>query len=47
MDGTLIVAGLIGAAATVAFMFVPGARAPERTGSLDAFPPAEVPAVHG
>ena len=34
VDATLIGAGLIGAAITIAFMFYPGARAPERDGSL-------------
>ena len=36
VDATLIAAGMIGALVTVAFMFFPGARAPERDGSLDA-----------
>jgi MFS family permease len=36
VDATLIGAGLIGAAVTIAFMFFPGARDPERDGSLDA-----------
>lgn len=45
-DGTLIVAGLVGAAVTLVFMFVPGARAPERIEALDTASPAEVPAVH-
>ena len=36
VDATLIGAGLVGAAVTVAFMFYPGARGPERDGSLDA-----------
>jgi MFS family permease len=35
VDATLIGAGLIGAAVTIAFMFFPGARDPERDGSLD------------
>jgi hypothetical protein len=35
VDATLIAAGLLGAAATVAFMFYPGARDPERDGSLE------------
>jgi hypothetical protein len=34
VDATLIGAGLIGAAITIAFMFYPGAREPERDGSL-------------
>jgi hypothetical protein len=33
-DATLIAASLIGFAATIAFMFYPGARNPERDGSL-------------
>jgi hypothetical protein len=36
VDATLIVAGVAGALVTVGFMFVPGARQPERDGSLDA-----------
>jgi MFS family permease len=36
VDATLIAAGLLGAAATLAFMFYPGARDPERDGSLEA-----------
>lgn len=36
VDATLIAAGVIGAAVTVAFMFYPGARGPERDGSLEA-----------
>jgi hypothetical protein len=32
---TLIVAGVVGAALTIAFMFVPGARGPERDGSIE------------
>ncbi len=35
VDATLIAAGLIGAAVTLAFMFYPGARDPERDGSLE------------
>ncbi len=35
VDATLIVAGVAGALVTVAFMFYPGAREPERDGSLD------------
>jgi hypothetical protein len=34
-DATLIAAGILGAATTLAFMFIPGARAPERDGSLE------------
>ncbi len=34
VDRTLIFAGLLGCAATVAFMFIPGARAPEQDGRL-------------
>jgi hypothetical protein len=33
-DATLIWAGVLGGAVTIAFMFVPGARDPERDGSL-------------
>jgi len=36
VDATLIAAGLIGGAITIAFMFYPGARTPERDGSLEA-----------
>ena len=32
---TLVVAGVLGASVTLAFMFIPGARSPERDGSLD------------
>jgi MFS family permease len=35
-DATLVAAGLLGGAITLAFMFVPGARAPERDGTLHA-----------
>jgi MFS family permease len=35
-DATLIAAGLIGGTVTLAFMFVEGARGPERDGSLEA-----------
>jgi NO-binding membrane sensor protein with MHYT domain len=46
VDATLIGAGLIGAGITIAFMFYPGARAPERDGSLiEAWP--ETSAVPG
>ena len=41
VDATLIAAGLLGAAATIAFMFYPGARDPERDGSIEAFREAE------
>jgi transmembrane secretion effector len=34
VDATLIWAGVLGAAVTLAFLFVPGARGPERDGSL-------------
>jgi DHA3 family tetracycline resistance protein-like MFS transporter len=34
-DKVLIAAGVLGGAATIAFMFVPGARGPERDGSLE------------
>jgi hypothetical protein len=36
VDATLIAAGVLGAAFTIAFMFYPGARGPERDGSIDA-----------
>jgi hypothetical protein len=36
VDVTLIAAGLLGGGLTLAFMFYPGARAPERDGSLEA-----------
>jgi Transmembrane secretion effector len=35
VDATLIAAGVLGGALTLAFMFYPGARAPERDGSLE------------
>jgi hypothetical protein len=35
VDATLIAAGVLGGALTLAFMFYPGARAPEREGSLE------------
>ena len=38
VDATLIAAGVLGGALTLAFMFYPGARAPERDGSLEAVP---------
>jgi len=34
VDETLIAAGILGASLTIAFMFIPGARAPERDGTL-------------
>jgi predicted MFS family arabinose efflux permease len=34
VDATLILAGLVGGTATLLFMLIPGARAPERDGSL-------------
>ena len=34
-DATLVVAGLVGGVVTLIFMFLPGARDPERDGSLD------------
>jgi hypothetical protein len=36
VDATLIVGGVLGAVVTLAFMFYPGARSPERDGSLEA-----------
>ncbi len=36
VDATLIVAGIAGALITIAFMFYPGARSPERDGSIEA-----------
>ena len=39
-DDVLIAAGVLGAAATVVFMMMPGARDPERDGSLAAPAPA-------
>jgi hypothetical protein len=53
VDATLIAAGVLGCLATLAFMFFPGAREPERDGSLEAAraaearPPAETSAVPG
>ena len=52
-DATLILAGLVGGAVTLIFMFIPGARDPERDGSLAGAaegagheqPPAGSPAV--
>ena len=42
VDATLIGAGLIGAAVTIGFMLFPGARDPERDGSLD---PSAAPGI--
>jgi MFS family permease len=36
VDATLIAAGVLGGAITIAFMFYPGARGPERDGSIEA-----------
>ena len=53
VDATLIAAGVLGCLATLAFMLFPGARDPERDGSLEAAradearPPAETSAVPG
>ena len=47
VDATLIAAGVIGALVTVAFMFYPGARDPERDGSLDAARAAEISPAPG
>ena len=45
-SATLIAAGVLGAAIVFAFMFYPGARDPERDGSVEAIREAEaVPAV--
>jgi DHA3 family tetracycline resistance protein-like MFS transporter len=44
-DATLMLAGLVGGGVTLIFMFLPGARDPERDGSLaeaDGMPPPEV-----
>jgi predicted MFS family arabinose efflux permease len=43
-DTTLILAGLVGGGITLVFMFIPGARDPERDGSLA---PAIEPAIEG
>ena len=45
VDATLIAAGVLGGAITLAFMFYPGARGPERDGSVEAVrtEDAEVP----
>jgi MFS family permease len=45
VDMTLILAGLLGGAITIAFLFVPGARDPERDGSLEAGAPQAPPSV--
>src|SRR6266545_2886675 len=47
VDATLIGAGLIGAAVTIAFMLFPGARDPARDGSLDPAPDAGISAAPG
>ncbi len=47
VDQTLIAAGLIGATVTIAFMFYPGARDPERDGSLLAAREAEAAPLPG
>jgi MFS family permease len=47
VDATLIAAGLIGAAVTLVFMSYPGARDPERDGSLDAARATETSAAPG
>jgi DHA3 family tetracycline resistance protein-like MFS transporter len=36
VDATLIAAGVLGGAITLAFMFYPGARGPEQDGSIEA-----------
>jgi predicted outer membrane lipoprotein len=52
-DRTLVIAGLLGAIATLGFMLIPGARNPERDGSLDeppadaALPPGDPSHEHG
>jgi len=46
-DATLIGAGLIGAVVTIAFMLLPGARDPERDGSLDPARGARISAAPG
>jgi hypothetical protein len=35
VDALLIAAGVVGAIAPIVFLFLPGARDPERDGSLD------------
>jgi predicted MFS family arabinose efflux permease len=47
VDATLIAAGVLGFAATVTFMFLPGARGPERDGSLEHAREEEVVPVAG
>ena len=47
VDATLIGAGLIGAAVTIGFMLFPGARDPERDGSLDPLRSAETSPAPG
>jgi hypothetical protein len=47
VDATLVGAGLIGAAVTIGFMLFPGARDPERDGSLDRLRSAETSAAPG
>jgi MFS family permease len=42
-DRTLQISGVLGAIVTVGFMFIPGARDPERDGSLDDPPPTAGP----
>jgi MFS family permease len=42
-DATLIIAGLLGGTVTLAFLIIPGARAPERDGRLEA--PTPIPAA--
>jgi hypothetical protein len=44
VDRTLIIAGILGAAVTIAGMYYPGARAPERDGRLADRPRAELDA---
>ena len=44
VDATLIGAGLLGGAVTIGFLFVRGAREPERDGSLASGSPADAPA---
>ena len=42
VDATLIAAGIAGAAVTIAFMYVRGARDPERDGRLEVAEPSPV-----
>jgi MFS family permease len=44
VDATLIVAGVAGALITIAFLFYPGARGPERDGSVEAIREAAIAA---